>query len=121
MGRCIKPSYFGKITNILLHNFSDASEIGYRECSYLRFVDENENIHCSLIMGKARLDPARFASILRLELIAVLLSVKIKYHTLSRKSYSCKNLMNISEHTVELCTLLMIQENSRPLLQIEFT
>ena len=72
LGRCIKPSNFCKIVNISLHNFSDASEIGYGQCSYLRVVDENENIHCSLIMGKARVAPKRFASIPRLELVAVL-------------------------------------------------
>ena len=63
--------------NISLHNFSDASEIGYGECSYLRVVDENENIYCSLIMGKERVDPKKLVSIPRLELVAAVLSVKI--------------------------------------------
>ena len=75
--RCIKPSNFRKIVKISLHNFSDASEIDYGQCSYLRVVDENENIHCSLIMGKARVAPKMFASIPRLELVAAVLSVKI--------------------------------------------
>ena len=77
LGRCIKPSDFRKIVNISLHNFSDASEIGYGECSYLRVVDENENIYCSLIMGKERVDPKKLVSIPRLELVAAVLSVKI--------------------------------------------
>ena len=77
MGRYIKPSNFRKIINISLHNFSDASEIGYGQCSYLRVVDENENIHCSLIMGKARVAPKKFISIPRLELVDTILSVKI--------------------------------------------
>ena len=75
--RCIKPSNFYKIVSISLHNFSDASEIGYGQCSYMRVVDKNENIHCSLIMGKARVAPKMFASILRLELAAAVLSLKI--------------------------------------------
>ena len=74
---CIKPSNFRKIVNISLHNFSDASEIGYGECSYLRVVDENENIYCSLIMGKERVDPKKLVSIPRLGLVAAVLSVKI--------------------------------------------
>ena len=77
LGRCIKTSNFHKIINISLHNFSDASEIGYGKCSYLRVVDENENTHCSLIMGKARVAPKKFVSIPRLELVAAVLSVKI--------------------------------------------
>ena len=77
LGMCIKPSNFCKIVNISLHNFSDTPEIGYGQCSYLRVVDENENIHCSLIMGKARVAPKTFVSIPRLELVAAVLSVKI--------------------------------------------
>ena len=78
LGSCIKPSNFRKIVNISLHNFSDASEIGYGQCIYhLRIVDENENIHCSLIMGKARVAPKMFASIPRLELAAAVISMKI--------------------------------------------
>ena len=34
LGRCIKPSNFRKIINISLHNLSDASEIGYGQCSF---------------------------------------------------------------------------------------
>ena len=44
LGMCIKPSNFRKIINILLHNFSDASEIGYGQCSYMRVVNEIENM-----------------------------------------------------------------------------
>ena len=63
LGRYVKPTNFCKMINISLHNFSDASEIGYRQCSYLRVVDENENIYCSLIMGKARVAPKNSPSI----------------------------------------------------------
>ena len=58
-------------------NFSDASEIGYGQYSYLRVVDENQNIHCSLIMGKAWVAPKKFVSISRIELVAAVLSVEI--------------------------------------------
>ena len=77
LGRCIKPSNFCKIINVSSHNFSDASEIDYGQCSYLRVVDENENIHSSLIMWKARVASKKFISIPRLELVAAVLSVKI--------------------------------------------
>ena len=77
MRRCIKPGNFRKIINISLHNFSDACEIGYEQCSYLIVVDENENIDCSLIMGKANVALKMFVSVPRLELVAAALSVKI--------------------------------------------
>ena len=77
LGRCIKPSNFHKIINISLDNFCDASEIRYGQCSYLRVVVKNENIHCSVIMGRARVAPKKFVSIARLELAAAVLSVTI--------------------------------------------
>ena len=77
MRRCIKLSNFRKIINISLHNFSDACEIGYEQCSYLIVVDGNENIDCSLLMGKANGALKMFVSVPRLELVAAALSVKI--------------------------------------------
>ena len=77
MGRCIKPSNFHKIISISLHNFCDTSEIRYGQCSYLRVVVKNENIHCSVIMGKARVAPKKFVSIASIELAAAVLSVTI--------------------------------------------
>ena len=50
--RWIKTDNFDRIITIQFHNFSDAFETGYGDCSHLRFVDENENIHSSLIIGK---------------------------------------------------------------------
>ena len=35
MSRCIKPQMFGKIVETSLHHFSDASEKGYGQCSYI--------------------------------------------------------------------------------------
>ena len=34
--RCYKPEGFGHVTKTELHNFSDASTLGYGQCSYLR-------------------------------------------------------------------------------------
>ena len=67
LGRCIEPSNSWKIINISLHKFSDASEIGYGQCSYVKVVGENENIHCSLVMGKAKVTPKKFVSISKLK------------------------------------------------------
>ncbi|XP_052071218.1 uncharacterized protein LOC127709652 [Mytilus californianus] len=75
--RCVKPKDFGNITVCELHHFSDASTLGYGQCSYLRLIDENELIHCTLLMGKARVTPRRSLTIPRLELSAALVSVRI--------------------------------------------
>ena len=40
-------------------------------------VNDFEEVHCSLIFGKSRVAPVKYVSILRLELTAATLSVKI--------------------------------------------
>ena len=71
------PKDFGKITNCTLHHFSDASQSGYGQCSYIRLVNDRAQIHCRLLIGKSRVIPLKFISIPRLELMAAVLSVKI--------------------------------------------
>lgn len=60
-----------------LHHFSDASTTGYGQCSYVRVVDDKGQIHCSLIMGKARVAPLKMVTIPRLELTAAVVSVRV--------------------------------------------
>ena len=75
--RCIQAADFGEIKSVTLHQFSDALENGYGQCSYIRLVDYNNQVHCSLLMGKSRVVLKKFISIPRLELTAALLSVKM--------------------------------------------
>ena len=75
--RNFKPPHFGRIVTAQLHNMSDASRTGYGQCSYLRLVDENGRIHCSLVLGKARVAPLRSVTIPRLELTAATVSVRV--------------------------------------------
>ena len=63
IARNFKPLHFGRIVTAQLHNMSDASQTGYGQCSYLRLVDENGRIHCSLVLGKARVAPLRSVTI----------------------------------------------------------
>ena len=73
----MKPDNFGKLVNVSLHHFSDASEFGCEQCSYIRMVNEIGRVYCSLLQGKSRDVPEKFISIPRLELNAVVLSIKI--------------------------------------------
>ena len=74
--RCYKPCGFERIINYSLHHFSDASEFGYGQATYLRMVNDLEEVHCSLIFGKSRVTPVKYVSIPRLEITAATLSVK---------------------------------------------
>ncbi|XP_068734748.1 uncharacterized protein [Montipora capricornis] len=42
--RCHKPEDFCELKSIELHNFSDASVVGYGQCSYLRMVNVHDEI-----------------------------------------------------------------------------
>ena len=75
--RCIKPKNFGEIIHCSLHYFSDACETGYDMSAYIRLVNAEGVVHCSLLLGKSRVAPLKFISIPRLELTAATLSVKI--------------------------------------------
>ena len=75
--RCYKPTDFGQIVEYTLHQFSDASETGYGQASYLRMINENGDVHCCLIFGKSRVAPVKYVSIPRLELTAATLSVRV--------------------------------------------
>ena len=75
--RSFKEPNFGNIVDASLHYFSDASEKGYGQSTYLRLVDDQGKITCRLVVGKARVAPLKFTSVPRLELTAAALSVKI--------------------------------------------
>ena len=121
LGRCIKPSNFRKIVNISLHNFNDASEIGYGQCSYIRVVDENENIHCSLIMRKVRVASKKFVSIPRVELFAAVLLLKISNTTKKALQLQELDAYFWTDRRVMLGYIVNDKRASRPLLQTEST
>ena len=74
--RCYKPSDFGRIISSELHHFSDASIHGYGQCSYLRLKNDQGQVHCSFVLGKARVTPLKPVTVPRLELTAAVVSVK---------------------------------------------
>ena len=77
IARCFKPKNFGNVKGYSLHHFSDVSDIGYGQASYLQMVNEDGKVHCCLLIGKSRVTPLKFNSVPRLELTAAVLLVKI--------------------------------------------
>ncbi|XP_038064113.1 uncharacterized protein LOC119734635 [Patiria miniata] len=75
--RCVCPEKFGKVIATEIHHFSDASAFAYGQCSYLRLIDDKENVHSTLIMGKSRVTPLKPITIPRLELTAAVVSVRV--------------------------------------------
>ena len=75
--RCFKPSTLGEIQTTQLHHFADASQHGYGAASYLRVEDNEGNVKCSFVMGKARLAPIKPVTIPRMELSAAVVATKL--------------------------------------------
>lgn len=75
--RCYRIGLSATIVTAELHSFSDASTVGYGQCSYLRLVDDAANVRVSLVMSKARVAPLKTVSIPRLELQAACTSIEI--------------------------------------------
>ena len=44
----MRPEKFGKVVNVSLHHFSDASELGYGQYSYIRIANEISRVYCRL-------------------------------------------------------------------------
>jgi hypothetical protein len=77
ISRCFKPPDFKDVVSAELHHFSDASTLGYGTCAYLRLVDVQGMVNCSLVMAKSRVAPLQSITIPRLELTAAVLSTEV--------------------------------------------
>ena len=75
--RCFKPENFGKVIDASLHHFADACCTGYGVVSYLRLVDQEGMVHCSFLLGKARVAPIKPTTVPRLELTAATAASKV--------------------------------------------
>jgi len=62
-----------KSERIELHGFSDASEVAYGACIYLRSIDVQGKITTKLLCSKSRVAPLKRLSLPRLELCAAML------------------------------------------------
>ncbi len=77
INRCFKPENFGAVKSASVHHFSDASMVGYGQCSYIRLVNEHGVVQCSLVMAKSRVIPLKVVTIPRLELTAAVVSTRV--------------------------------------------
>ena len=76
LNRCYKPENYGKVIDVQLHHFTDASQEGYGTVSYIRFINENQQIHCAFVAAKSRVAPLKTHTIVKMELTAATLGVK---------------------------------------------
>ena len=58
--RCFKPPKFGRIKKTIIYHFSDASDSGYGQASYLRLVSDTGRTNCCLLTVKTRVAPIKY-------------------------------------------------------------
>ena len=75
--RCMAPSRFSFVQDAQMHHFCDASEEAYGAVSYIRLMNADGEVHCSLLMAKSRLAPVKPMTIPRLELSAAVIAVRM--------------------------------------------
>lgn len=91
--RCYLPADFKEVKKYELHHFSDASVAGYGECTYLRSISASGQIHCSLVIAKARVTPTKVTTVPRLELSAAVVAVRVS--NLLRKELEIENAQEV--------------------------
>jgi hypothetical protein len=115
--RCYKDKSMKNIVKRELHHFSDASQKGYGQSSYLRQVDSEGQVCCTLVMAKARVPPSKVATIPRMELTASVISVKTA--NLLQKEMDVKEIPTDNYYWTDSTALRMSHEDSMCLLQTE--
>lgn len=70
-------TFFSDDIRVELHGFSDASELAYGACVYLRCFDLSGTIYSTLICAKSKIAPLKIQTIPRLELSAALLLTQL--------------------------------------------
>ena len=62
----------------------------------MQLISEDNQIHCSLLIGKSRVIPTKYVSIPKLELTAATLSIKISQ--LTRRELELNDMRSIRKH-----------------------
>ena len=75
--RCLKPMDNGDPVRIEIHSFSDASDNGIGQISYLRTINHSGEVHVSFLLAKSRVAPLKPISISCLELTVAVISVNV--------------------------------------------
>ena len=93
LNRCVKQPGFGSPVQAEVHSFSDASESGIGQVSYLRTVNSEGEVHVSFLIANSRVSPIKPISIPRMELTAAVVSVNVTKMLQSELDY--ENLRSV--------------------------
>ncbi|KRZ69656.1 hypothetical protein T10_8747 [Trichinella papuae] len=75
--RCLLPVRTDCIKEVELHGYGDASEMAYESTVYLRITTVLGETIANLVMSKTRIAPVKRVTLLRLELMAALITARL--------------------------------------------
>ncbi|XP_064622587.1 uncharacterized protein LOC135484828 [Lineus longissimus] len=111
--RAVVPKGFGKIVSRELHAFSDGSETGLGFEIFIKSTNEEGACHISFLLAKALVTPTKVKTIPRIELQAMLLSMRgVKFVI---KESDC-SFLRIYQWTDSSAVLMMVQNSKRRFL-----
>ena len=84
-----------------MHGFSDASELAYGACIYLRSVSDVGQVKTQLLTAKSRVTPLKAPSIPRLELCAAVLLSELVDKTKKCLTYNIEAMYLWSDSTIQ--------------------
>ena len=91
-----KGDTFGEVISCQLHGFANASDVGLGMVFYLRLVDDTGRIHCSVVLGKARL---KTVTIPRMELTAAASLVRLCKMVTEQVNYTIDRVLYWTDST----------------------
>ena len=97
--RCYQPEGFGDLASVELHQFADASELGYGCVSFLRLRNQVGEVHCNFAFGKSRVAPLKQMTIPRMELAAAVVAVKVAFQLQTELDFTLENTYFWSDST----------------------
>ena len=97
--RCYQPEGFGDLASVELHQFADASELGYGCVSFLRLKNRVGRVHCTFAFGKSRVAPLKQMTIPRMKLAAAVVAVKVAFQLQTELDFPLENTYFWSDST----------------------
>ena len=96
--RCVKP--VNAIKNPILIIFSDASFDAYGACCYVRWELSNGGFESCLLVAKSKIAPTKSLTIVRLELLAAVISVRLRLSIETECRYKFDRIIHIVDSDI---------------------
>ncbi|XP_045448684.1 uncharacterized protein LOC123657149 [Melitaea cinxia] len=100
-----RPVICDSPTSIEMHVFSDASQVAYGSCVYMRSVAANGDVTVKLLCSKSKISPVKPTTIVRLELCAALLAARLSRAVLDSLRYKPDRVLYWSDSSIVLAWL----------------